>query len=146
VKTFQALIGNAKEVHYPAVGFFHDKHNVCMRERKENSHFGQMRLPFGRSEHPYDVGTVKVVYHDIYSRQFFLTYDELQADVAALDCPSVLDQHVCDDTDKPENYRESRYCYRRRGNATDAAAKAALATAKRLGKAAVKRERARSFK
>ena len=41
---FQALVGSATELHYPAVGFFHDKHNVCMRRKKENSHFGQMRL------------------------------------------------------------------------------------------------------
>ena len=36
------------------------------------------------------------MYHDIYSRQFFLTYDELAAESAALPCDTILDQHVCD--------------------------------------------------
>ncbi len=139
---FQALVGAAKEVHYPAVGFFHNKHNVCMRQRKANSHFGQMRLPFGRSEHPYDVGHKQVIYHDIYSRQFFLTYDEMAAGFAALSCDSVLRQHVCDDTDKPDNFRESRYCYYRRSPETESAAATAVRDAIAAGKRAVARVRA----
>jgi hypothetical protein len=50
----KALVGLAKEVHYPAVGFFHDKHNVCMRERNAASHFGQIRLP---------IADPRLVYH-----------------------------------------------------------------------------------
>ena len=39
---FQALVGTATEVHWPALAFFHNKHNVCMRRRKADSHFGQV--------------------------------------------------------------------------------------------------------
>jgi hypothetical protein len=39
---FQALVGTATEVHWPALAFFHNKHNVCMRRRKTDSHFGQV--------------------------------------------------------------------------------------------------------
>lgn len=115
---FQALVGSATELHYPAVGFFHDKHNVCMRRKKENSHFGQMRLPFGQSG--FEGKTV--FYHDIYSKQWFLTYDELAAETKALECPAILNQHVCEDNSRPDNWREARYCYRRGNKATEAAA------------------------
>jgi hypothetical protein len=30
------------------------------------------------------------------SRQFFLTFDELAAEAAALPCQALLDQHTCD--------------------------------------------------
>jgi len=147
-------------VHYPAVGFFHDKHNVCMRRLKADSHFGQMRLPLdlpgddadadqspahdaGRAPPPPSggVGPKRVWYHDIYSRQFFLTSSELHAEADALSCGSILDQHVCPDTLKPDNYRASRYCYRRGSEAADEAAKKAQSEAAALGAAALQRAR-----
>lgn len=94
---FQALVGSASEVHFPAIGFFHDKHNVCMRRRKDNCHFGQMRLPFNDLSNADPAkGSIskKVWYHDIYSKQFFLTYEELAAETNALSCTSILNQ-VC---------------------------------------------------
>jgi hypothetical protein len=145
---FQALVGSAREVHYPAVGFFHDKHNVCMRRNKEDSHFGQIRLPFGLvNDHVEAVGSgeaggvghKRVYYHDIYSRQFFLTYAELADQSASLPCNAILDQHVCVDTDKPDNYRESRYCYRRETEVTLAAAQLALRDAMSIGEMTRKR-------
>jgi len=128
------------------VGFFHDKHNVCMRRLKEDSHFGQMRLPLRLGDDHRDhrgvpgaggAGVKRVYYHDVYSRQWFLTADELAAQAAALDCSAILDQHVCPDTAKPDNYRDSRYCYRRANPTTEAAAATARATAKRQGEKVV---------
>lgn len=148
---FQALVGSAREIHYPAVGFFHDKHNVCMRRNKEDSHFGQIRLPFGLvndhmehsdSEEAGGVGAKQIFYHDIYSRQFFLSYSELADQARALSCSSILNQHVCADTDKPDNYRESRYCYRRENEETSASAQAALMEASQTGELARKRSSA----
>jgi hypothetical protein len=138
---FPALIGNAKEVHYPAVGFFHDKHNVCMRERKADSHLGQMRLPFGRSLAASGGGFSdrKVVYHDIYSRQFFLTYDELQAAFHDVPCDAILNQHVCDANGKPLPYRESRYCYHQTNATSKAMVSHAVQTAREKGEGAVRR-------
>lgn len=83
---FQAFLGHATEVHFPAVGFFHSRHNVCMREANDRSHFAQIRLPFLDA---------RMVYHDIYSRNFFLTYHELLAESSALACETIMDQHVC---------------------------------------------------
>jgi len=175
---WQALVGACQEVHYPAVGFFHDKHNVCMRERKESSHFGQMRLPLlspgddgggggssgsnavvlkpgngagtDSSALRWDVETLrkKVWYHDVYSEHWFLSYAELAAEMKGLSCDSVLHQHVCEDTPKPQNYRESRYCYYRdgklgAGGEGEANAKAAAKKAHRLGGYALKKWRAR---
>ena len=140
-------------MHYPAVGFFHDKHNVCMRRLKEDSHFGQMRLALRLDGDSQEGGTrgqrshtrgddaplggahyKRVYYHDMYSRQFFLSANELAAEAASLDCSAILDQHVCPDTPKPDNYRDSRYCYRRSNPRTEAAAVVARKTAKQQGK------------
>lgn len=140
------------------MGFFHDKHNVCMRRLKEDSHFGQMRLALrldGDSHEEYtrrqqshsSVGSggnllgganfKRVYYHDIYSRQFFLSATELAAEAASLDCSAILDQHVSPDTPKPDNYRDSRYCYRRANPRTEAAAVLARNTAKQQGEKVV---------
>lgn len=140
----QALLGPATEIHYPAVGFFHSKHNVrfkwrrgarcqvrwtknihstqprqlqlppthrprfttqvCMRQGKVGSHFGQIRLP---------IDDARMVYHDLYSGVGFLSYQELYSEMRALSCESILQQHVCE----PEVMKkfwtgtESRYCY-----------------------------------
>jgi hypothetical protein len=130
---FPTLLGSAIEVHYPAVGFFHNKHNVCMRQRKENSHFGQMRLLPGRSRSEYDVGGKTIVYHDIYSRQFFLTYDEIEAVFAAMPCAALIYQHVCPDNSKLDDFRESRYCYLRQNATSDRLAATARDDAQRIG-------------
>jgi hypothetical protein len=123
------LVGAAKEVHYPAVGFFHDKHNVCMRERNSASHFGQMRLP---------IGDKKMVYHDIYSRVWFMNYDELAAESAALPCNSILDQHVCDLSHTKFQFgAESRYCYRAENASTIAAQKKAEQISSSIGASAL---------
>ena len=138
---FQALIGSATEIHYPAVGFFHDKHNVCWRRLKENSHFGQMRLPFGdlspALEGRNDMPMKSVWYHDVYSKQFFLKYDELAIEVDALDCYSIMNQHLCDDNDRPDNWREARYCYLRRNQTTASVAAAAERRAEEQGRVAI---------
>jgi len=133
---FQALIGAATTVHYPAVGFFHDKHNVCMRQRNPASHFAQIRLP---------IGDPKMVYHDVYSRNWFLTYDELAAEVAALPCDTILDQHVCDlDKNKYPFGAEGRYCYRAQNASSLAAQRRAQEESHALGAAAVSRFRRRA--
>ena len=129
------------------VGFFHDKHNVCMRRAKEDSHFGQIRLPLRLDGDDKDhnrgggSGPKRIYYHDVYSQQWFLTQTELAAEVTALSCDQILNQHVCVDTEKPDNYRASRYCYHRSNPETEAAAAKALADAKRKGSAVVKRLR-----
>ena len=127
---FQALVGSATELHYPAVGFFHDKHSVCMRRKKENSHFGQMRLPFGGLTIPDPDGGFegKRAFYHIYSKHFFLAFDELAAETKALECQVILNQHVCEDNFRPDNWREAR-CYRRGNKSTEAAAIAATAGA-----------------
>jgi hypothetical protein len=127
------LIGAAKEVHYPAVGFFHDKHNVCMRERNSASHFGQIRLP---------IGDKKMVYHDIYSRVWFMNYDELAAESAALPCNSILDQHVCDFEKNSYKFGgESRYCYRHTNSTSLHKQELARSTSNRIGTSALKKFR-----
>lgn len=162
-------MGAATEVHYPAVGFFHDKHNVCMRRRKADSHFGQMRLALGTGSgddqgHGTDgFSGVKaqlpplgrrVWYHDVYAQQWFLTFEELARVGERLSCASILDQHVCEDTPKPQNYRESRYCYFRgqaplggqvkvseaQENAAAANAAEAKKVARRMGAAALRKK------
>ena len=119
---FQALIGPAKEVHYPGVGFFHNQHNICMRRKKVGSHFGQMRLPFPNH------ADKRVVFHDIYSRHFFLTYDQFTAQSVALPCEAIFEQHVCPGR-QWQFCGESRYCYRDENSTTLAAAKQAHAIA-----------------
>ena len=147
---FQALIGAATEVHFPAVGFTHDQHNVCMRRRNSRSHFGQIRLPLPDrpAEDPKvnpdqfgGGGGARMVYHDIYARQFFLSYDEFYAEMESLPCESILDQHVCDLDHTAEHFKvsgaEGRYCYRNLNATTRAAAEAAASRARRAGGAAV---------
>ena len=84
-----------------------------------------------------------MVFHDIYSRQFFLTFEELAASMGGLECASILDQHVCEDSAKPDKWRESRYCYRRRrGPAEEARKRQAVREAEQAGARAVARLRA----
>ena len=47
----------------------------------------------------------RFIYHDLYSRHFFMTYDELAVAVDALECKDILGQHTC------EKVNEARYCY-----------------------------------
>ena len=127
---FQAFAGAAQEVHYPAIGFMHNKHNVCMRQRKTDSHFGHIRLP---------INDPRVVYHDLYSRNFFMTYAELAAEVSALPCWTILSQHVCPVSTSRKFFtgRESRYCYNDKNNTSDAMAARAMEVAHAKGAAAV---------
>lgn len=61
------------QIHFPAVGFFHNQHNVCFNEYKQKiTHFSQIRLP------PDDP---RFVYHDIYSQQYFLSYEDYHLQV-----------------------------------------------------------------
>jgi hypothetical protein len=51
------VLADVTKVHYPAVGYLHDGHNVCMRRNNPASHLGQIRLPWGDN---------RMVYHDVY--------------------------------------------------------------------------------
>eukprot|EP00622_Pseudochattonella_farcimen_P007339 FR743300.1.p1 GENE.FR743300.1~~FR743300.1.p1 ORF type:complete len:183 (+),score=8.53 FR743300.1:427-975(+) len=120
---FQALCGAAEEVHYPSIGFLHSQHNVCMRQGSEGSHFGQIRLPFDDT---------RVVYHDLYSRKFFLTYAEYAEQEKHLPCWSILTQHLCpagaflkgneNSSAAERQKRGARYCYEDQNSITQAVA------------------------
>jgi hypothetical protein len=97
VASLAAPVRHASQIHFPAVGFFHSRHNTCMFEEDPKTHFSQIRL---------EVNDPRYVYHDIYARNFHLTYDQYMRQAKALPCVSIVAQHVCEGAP-----RKNRYCY-----------------------------------